>query len=39
MIMVSIGTFSWESLRNLKQHPPSTNIVMLATVAVVVGYP
>ena len=37
MIMVSIGTFSWESLRNLKKHPPSTSIVMLATVAVVVG--
>ncbi|WP_303908007.1 SulP family inorganic anion transporter [Thiohalomonas denitrificans] len=37
MIMVAIGTFSWESLRNLKKHPPSTSIVMLATVAVVVG--
>ncbi len=37
MIMVSIGTFSWESLRNLKKHPPSTSIVMLATVGVVVG--
>lgn len=37
MIMVSIGTFSWESLRNLKKHPPSTSIVMLTTVAVVVG--
>ncbi len=37
MIMVSIGTFSWESLRNLKSHPLSTNIVMLATVAVVVA--
>jgi SulP family sulfate permease len=36
MIMVSIGTFSWESLYNLKKHPLSTNIVMLATVAVVV---
>ncbi|MFW6346328.1 MAG: STAS domain-containing protein, partial [Halomonas sp.] len=37
MIMVSIGTFSWESIRDLKQHPMSTNIVMLATVAVTVG--
>ena len=37
MIMVSIGTFSWDSIRNLKQHPLSTNIVMLATVAVVVA--
>jgi SulP family sulfate permease len=36
MIMVSIGTFSWDSLRNLKQYPLSTNIVMLATVVVVV---
>ncbi|ASK20450.1 MAG: SulP family inorganic anion transporter [Vreelandella alkaliphila] len=37
MIMVSIGTFSWESIRDLKKHPVSTNIVMLATVAVTVG--
>ncbi len=37
MIMVSVGTFSWESLRNLRKHPPSTSIVMLATVAVVVS--
>ncbi|OZG75064.1 sodium-independent anion transporter [Hahella sp. CCB-MM4] len=37
MIMVSIGTFSWDSIRNLKKHPLSTNIVMVATVAVVVG--
>ncbi|HDZ56702.1 MAG TPA: SulP family inorganic anion transporter [Pseudomonas xinjiangensis] len=36
MIMVSIGTFSWDSLRNLKKHPLSTNIVMIATVTVVV---
>ncbi|WP_148253009.1 SulP family inorganic anion transporter [Aidingimonas lacisalsi] len=36
MIMVSIGTFSWSSLRDLKKHPMSTNIVMLATVVVVV---
>ncbi|WP_339934975.1 SulP family inorganic anion transporter [Vreelandella glaciei] len=37
MIMVSIGTFSWESIRDLKKHPLSTNIVMLATVAVTVS--
>ncbi|MFN3581346.1 MAG: SulP family inorganic anion transporter, partial [Pseudomonas sp.] len=37
MIMVAIGTFSWDSLRNLKQHPMSTNIVMVATVVVVVA--
>ncbi len=37
MIMVSIGTFSWDSIVNLKKHPLSTNIVMLTTVAVVVA--
>ena len=36
MIMVAIGTFSWESLRNLRKHPPSSSIVMISTVAVVV---
>ncbi len=36
MIMVSIGTFSWESIIHLKQHPLSANIIMLATVSVVV---
>jgi SulP family sulfate permease len=36
MIMVSIGTFSWSSIVNLKQHPLSTNVVMVATVIVVV---
>jgi SulP family sulfate permease len=37
MIMVSIGTFSWESLINMRKYPLSTNIVMLVTVAVVVA--
>ncbi|MEL0622445.1 SulP family inorganic anion transporter [Marinomonas arenicola] len=37
MIMVSIGTFSWDSIINLKKHPLSTNIVMIVTVAVVVA--
>ncbi|APE30177.1 sodium-independent anion transporter [Halomonas aestuarii] len=37
MIMVSIGTFSWESIRDLRKHPLSSNIVMLSTVAVTVG--
>lgn len=37
MIMVSIGTFSWSSVRDLKKHPLSTNIVMVATVAVVLA--
>ncbi|MGR8930228.1 MAG: SulP family inorganic anion transporter [Gammaproteobacteria bacterium] len=36
MIMVSIGTFSWRSILNLKEYPLSTNVVMLATVTVVV---
>lgn len=36
MIMVSIGTFSWDSVRNLRRYPLSTNIVMVATVVVVV---
>ncbi|MEH6565050.1 MAG: SulP family inorganic anion transporter [Halopseudomonas sp.] len=37
MIMVSIGTFSWDSVRNLRKHPLSTNIVMVSTVVVVVA--
>jgi SulP family sulfate permease len=37
MIMVSIGTFSWVSLKNLRTHPRSSSIVMLATVACVVA--
>ncbi|KPF47586.1 sulfate transporter [beta proteobacterium AAP121] len=37
MIMVSIGTFNWDSLRKLREHPPSSSIVMVATVAVTVG--
>lgn len=36
MIMVSIGTFSWQSVADLRKHPLSTNIVMVATVVVVV---
>jgi SulP family sulfate permease len=36
MIMVSIGTFSWASLRDLKTHPMSANIIMIMTVVVVV---
>ena len=34
MIMVSLGTFSWSSIVNLRRHPPSSTIVMLATVVV-----
>jgi len=36
MIMVSIGTFDWGSIKNIKVHPISTNVVMIATVVVVV---
>lgn len=36
MIMVSIGTFSWSSIKSLKTHPRSSSIVMLATVFFVV---
>ncbi|MDB5621534.1 MAG: Sulfate permease, partial [Devosia sp.] len=37
MIMVSVGTFSWASLNNLRSHPRRSSIVMLATVITVVG--
>jgi len=37
MIMVSIGTFSWSSLNDLRKHPRRSSIVMLATVITVVG--
>lgn len=37
MIMVSIGTFSWSSIKNLKHHPRSSSIVMLSVVVVVVA--
>ena len=37
MIMVSIGTFNWDSIRNLQSHPKSSSVVMLATVAVTVA--
>ncbi|MEM7805366.1 MAG: SulP family inorganic anion transporter [Pseudomonadota bacterium] len=37
MIMVSIGTFSWDSVVNLRKYPLSTNTVMITTVIVVVA--
>jgi SulP family sulfate permease len=37
MIMVSIGTFSWNSIPNLRRHPPASSVVMVATVVVVVA--
>ena len=36
MIMLSFGTFSWLSIRNLSVHPQSLSIVMIATVVTVV---
>ncbi|MBP7442433.1 MAG: SulP family inorganic anion transporter [Thauera sp.] len=37
MIMVSIGTFDWNSIRKLRENPPSSSVVMIATVAVTVA--
>lgn len=37
MIMVSIGTFNWGSIKNLREHPKSSSVVMVATVAVTVA--
>lgn len=37
MIMVSIGTFSWSSIRDLRSHPGTSSIVMLGTVVVTVA--
>ncbi|MEO8060019.1 MAG: SulP family inorganic anion transporter [Burkholderiales bacterium] len=36
MVMVSIGTFNWDSIRKLREHPPSSSVVMTATVVVTV---
>jgi sulfate permease, SulP family len=36
MIMVSIGTFSWSSIKALRTHPQSSSVVMIATVVTVV---
>ena len=37
MMMVSISTFEWSSVTQLKDNPKSSNIVMIATVIVVVA--
>ncbi|WP_265530447.1 SulP family inorganic anion transporter [Sphingomicrobium marinum] len=37
MIMVSIGTFSWASIGQLRTHPWHSSVVMLATVVTVVA--
>jgi SulP family sulfate permease len=36
MIMVSISTFSWSSVTNLRSHPLSSSVVMLTVVVLVV---
>ena len=36
MIMVSIGTFSWRSIRDIRHHPWQSSVVMIVTVVVVV---
>jgi SulP family sulfate permease len=36
MIMVSIGTFSWSSIKNLRVHHRTSSIVMLTTVLITV---
>ncbi|MCW5689367.1 MAG: SulP family inorganic anion transporter [Pseudolabrys sp.] len=37
MIMVSISTFNWRSIRSVRSHPLSSTVVMLTTVVVVVA--
>lgn len=37
MIMVSIGTFNWDSMRKLREHPRSSSLVMISTVVVTVS--
>lgn len=37
MIMVSIGTFNWGSIKSLRDHPRSSSAVMVATVVVTVA--
>lgn len=37
MIMVSIGTFDWSSLRNLRRVPVGDSLVMIVTVGIVVA--
>lgn len=37
MIMISIGTFSWRSILDLRHNPVPSSVVMVATVVTVVG--
>jgi len=36
MIMVAIGTFSWNSLKELRRHPKMSSLIMVTTVLIVV---
>jgi SulP family sulfate permease len=36
MIMVSIGTFSWRSIKDIRYHPWQSSVVMLVTVVITV---
>ena len=36
MIMVSIGTFSWRSIKDIRIHPWQSSVVMIVTVVIVV---
>src|SRR3546814_16362310 len=36
MIMVSIGTFAWRSIRDIRYHPWQSSVVMIVTVVIVV---
>ncbi|WP_086617139.1 SulP family inorganic anion transporter [Erythrobacter tepidarius] len=36
MIMVSIGTFSWRSIKDIRHHPWQSSVVMLTTVVITV---
>lgn len=36
MIMVSIGTFSWGSIKDIRHHPWQSSVVMVVTVVIVV---
>ncbi len=36
MVMVSIGTFSWRSIRDIRHHPWQSSVVMIVTVVIVV---
>ena len=37
MIMVSIGTFHWKPIKELKSHPRTANLIMIGTVVVTVA--